>query len=189
MKFALLVLLTVFAIASERVNAATITVTSQRVKTTEGNLINIDAIAIEGAILPGDGRKFLQLTATTRDAIIVLMSPGGSLVDAIDIGDRIYIRQYTTIVPDDRICASACALIWLAGALKVKDPRAKLGFHGAFNQSTGQTSGPGNALVGAYLQRLGLASEAIMYMTLAPPEKLLWLDAATASKIGIEMHE
>jgi len=45
----------------------------------------------------------------------------------------------------------------------------------------------GNAMVGAYLNSLGLPSRAIGYMTIAAPDSMQWLTAADAEKLGIDV--
>jgi hypothetical protein len=64
-------------------------------------------------------------------------------------------------------CASACALAWLAGVKRFMGPKARVGFHAAFNKSSRQETGMGNALVGAYLTKLGLPLKAVIYITKA----------------------
>jgi hypothetical protein len=82
-------------------------------------------------------------------------------------------------------CASACALIWLAGARRYVWDTAKIGFHGAFDAVTMEGSGPGNAIVGAYLNKLGLSYQAIVYMTAASPTDMRWLHSDDAKRWGV----
>ena len=67
---------------------------------------------------------------------------------------------------------------------------AKIGFHAAYIRKNGALleSGTGNALVGAYLDQLGLPESAIAYVTNAPPEGMEWLDASTARTVGIDFQ-
>jgi hypothetical protein len=82
-------------------------------------------------------------------------------------------------------CASSCALIWLAGTHRYVRENAKIGFHGVFDAQTLQASGPGNGMVGAYLNKLGLSYEAIAYLTAASPTDMTWLHSADAKRLGI----
>src|SRR5262245_60283250 len=47
-----------------------------------------------------------------KQVIVTLVSYGGKVNPALQIGDRIRKRGMSTFVPGDRTCASACALIW-----------------------------------------------------------------------------
>jgi hypothetical protein len=46
-------------------------------------------------------------------------------------------------------------------------------------------SGVGNALVGAYLNQIGMPETAIVYVTSAPPEGIDWLTPEKAGRVGI----
>ena len=52
---------------------------------------------------------------------------------------------------------------------------ARIGFHAAYNSKTGQDTGLGNALVGAYLRRIGLPYSAVIYISQAAPNSMSWL--------------
>src|SRR4051812_6687493 len=49
-------------------------------------------------------------------------------------------------------------------------------------------SGAGNAVVGAYLNQLGLSQNAIAYLTSPPPDSLQWLTPNDARQLGIEVE-
>jgi cell division septation protein DedD len=65
--------------------------------------------------------------------------------------------------------------------------RARIGFHAAYNAASGQETGLGNALVGAYLTRIGLPYSAVIYITKASPNSMTWLSLADAKRQGIEV--
>jgi uncharacterized protein len=66
-------------------------------------------------------------------------------------------------------------------------PGAQIGFHAAFNAESGQESGVGNALVGAYLRGIGLPYKAVAYIATAPPNSMTWLSLADAKQYGIDV--
>jgi PAN domain len=68
-------------------------------------------------------------------------------------------------------------------------PGSRVGFHAAFVQQNGQSreTGLGNAIVGAYLNQLGLSQAAVAYVASAPPEGMTWLTPEDASRVGIEV--
>ncbi len=146
-----------------------------------------DIISVSGTFNDGDDASFRKLAATTERAIIVLNSGGGNLHAGLEIGRAIRLRGFATAVPPNALCASACALTWLAGSPRLLDANSKLGFHAAYRLINGQASeyGAANALVGAYLNQLGLSDKAVVYVTSAPPEGVEWLSAETASAVGI----
>jgi hypothetical protein len=62
-----------------------------------------------------------------------------------------------------------------------------IGFHSAYRGDTGQVSGGANALVGAYLSRLGFSTSAIYYMTKTDPGSMEWLTLEKARELGIKV--
>jgi hypothetical protein len=90
-----------------------------------------------------------------------------------------------TFVPGDRACASACALIWVAGWLRTVGDTPQIGFHAAYDADTGRETGTGNAVMGAYLRDLGLSYKAIHLMTHKGPTNLEWLTPDLAQEVGV----
>jgi hypothetical protein len=109
---------------------------------------------VSGEITPGDFERFKSATAgipLTDKVVVFLASDGGNLVEGLEIGESIRKLGYSTAVVDGARCASACALAWLAGSLRMMGPESLIGFHAAFDKLDGSESGQANALVGAYL--------------------------------------
>jgi hypothetical protein len=126
-------------------------------------------IAIVGEILSGDDKRFEAVAGNAAKALATLSSPGGNLFAGLAVGATIHDRGYSTFVAAGNECASVCGSIWLGGTRRFLTPSSKLGFHAAFNSKTGQETGEGNAILGAYLSRLGLTYAAIAYVTKAGP--------------------
>ena len=145
-------------------------------------------ILIDGEIIAGDDEKFRKLAAEFSDAIVVLNSEGGAISPAMDIGRTIKLRGYKTVVLDGSSCASACALIWISGSRRIIDDGGEVGFHASYLDTDGTKieTGVGNALVGHYLSQLGFGEKTVIFATLAPPDKILWLNAETTAMSGIE---
>jgi hypothetical protein len=79
-------------------------------------------------------------------------------------------------------------LIWIAGTERIVFKNdSRVGFHAAYNPSDGQEHGATNALIGAYLTRLGFNYSAVVYLTSAAPDEMEWLDDGTAKKYGIKV--
>jgi hypothetical protein len=146
-------------------------------------------IAVVGDLDVGDEKKFVDLALSTEAALVVFESPGGNLIAGIEIGKAIHLKGFGTLVPDGVQCASACALAWLGGRIRFMGETGRIGFHAAYTDRDGQASvsASGNALVGAYLNQLGLPMPAIMYITDAPPDSMQWLNFADAQRFGIDV--
>ena len=114
---------------------------------------------------------------------------GGNLLAGLGIGRAIRLKEFTTIVPKNSVCASACGLAWLGGIERLVDEGAHVGFHAAYITDKGESkeTGMGNALAGAYLNQLGLTQSAIAYVTEAAPQNMKWLTAEDAKNVGITM--
>ena len=84
---------------------------------------------------------------------------------------------------DGTRCASACAT-WLGGSQRFMGQTAQIGFHAAYVSAGGQVTetGAGNAMLGAYLNELGISERAILYITSANPHSMTWLSLADAEE-------
>ena len=157
----------------------------------------------------GEGRVFVDVVGTINDedfktfkektdqiypigsghpkkqVIVTLVSYGGSINPALQIGDRIRKRGMSTFVPGDRTCTSACALIWLAGVPRTVGDTPQIGFHAAYDPTTRRETGAGNAVVGAYLRDLGVGYKAIVFMTRKGPTSVEWLTPDLAKELGV----
>lgn len=155
--------------------------------TRENGSEGIDLISVSGTFVEGDDVTFRKLAAASDRAVVMLDSGGGNLLAGLEIGKAIRLRGFATAVPPGALCASACALTWLAGSPRLLDGTSKLGFHAAYRLIDGKASesGSANALVGAYLNQLGMNDKAVIYVTSAPPEGVEWLTPQTAASVGI----
>jgi hypothetical protein len=147
-------------------------------------------IVIKGEIFLGDDERFENIALQIDKAIVFLESPGGSALAAIKIGKAVRLRQFTTAVPENSDCASACGIIWLGGTDRLVFPGGRVGFHVAFLDSDGKVSesGQANAVVGAYFNQLGLTQSAIEYLTQSPPDSITWLGERESLLLGITAY-
>jgi hypothetical protein len=154
---------------------------------------NLDAatalITIEGDLELSDIESFRNKVAPLAKATVAFRSDGGSLLAGIRIGMLIRVKNFITVVPDGAQCASACAVAWLGGVRRFMGTGSKVGFHAAYVQRAGGTaeSGPGNAVLGAYLDQIGLPEDAIVYITQASPSSMRWLNLQEAAQHGIDV--
>jgi len=146
-------------------------------------------VAIEGELDLADIDTFRTRTESlpVGRARVEFSSKGGSLLAGIRIGSLIRTKKFDTVVPVGAQCASACALAWLGGTRRLIGEYASVGFHAAYIVKTGtlSESGPGNAILGAYLNQLGLSEKAIIYITLAAPTSMQWMSMEEAAEYGI----
>lgn len=150
----------------------------------------VQFISIDGEFVAGDDQKFNEIAIPVKEAAVVMGSPGGLVLVGMEIGRTISIKHFATVVPATTSCVSTCALVWLAGQKRLAYPSSKIGFHAAYEMTEGSAnvSGPANALVGQYLQQLGLSSQAIYFATKSPPATFTWLTKSDAAKIGLAVE-
>jgi hypothetical protein len=146
-------------------------------------------VSLQGDIELDDIAQFWARAATLSKATIAFRSNGGSLLAGIRIGAVIRERGFVTLVPDGAQCASACAVAWLGGLQRLMGNGSKVGFHAAYVLKGHRSveSGPGNAVLGAYLFQLGLSEDSIVYITEADPSSINWLNMDQAAQHGIEV--
>jgi hypothetical protein len=149
----------------------------------------VSAITISGEMVLADGEAFSKAAATVGQAVVVFSSPGGSLFAGLQIGQLIQLHHFATAVLQGDYCASACAFAWLAGAPRMIEDGGQVGFHAAYVEqgSAKVESGVGNALVGAYLNTLGMSADTIIYMEMAQPDQITWLTQADAQRLGLDV--
>ena len=141
-----------------------------------------------GHITEADGQAFikaLQSIQSVNGALIQLESDGGEAIASLDIADIVRRSGLHTSVPDGKICASGCSMIWIAGGAKYAGRNAHIGFHGAYNARTGQQLPLALAMQGALLARLDYSYEAILWMVMPPALDMNWLTPEIADKLGI----
>ena len=154
---------------------------------------HITFITVQGEFKLADGDAFAAAAKTAEASghgavAVVFNSPGGALIAGLQMGQLIRLHRYATFSPDDAMCASACALAWLAGTPRMMQAGSSIGFHAAFviNGAAKSETGLGNALVGAYMTKLGLSFEAVAWAERAhPDEELSWLTPQDARELGI----
>ncbi len=139
-----------------------------------------DLIAIRGFINVGDFKKFLGIAwVLNKQLTIVLDSPGGSVDDAVSIGEFVRSRNWDTLVQSNAICNSACTLIWLAGTGRSLGNQARLGFHSASDASRVRSE-RGNAKIAKFMAAMGIPQELIDLQPKADPCCVNYLNYAQA---------
>ena len=154
-----------------------------------GKFAGREAIYVGGTITPDENEDFVRYASALHNPLVVLSGPGGATMAAVRIGQFVRMRGWDTLVPEGEPCMSACALAWLGGAHRYMGTTSKIGFHASYRMEGGKAveSGVGNAVVGAYLARLGLPERAVMYVTMAGPDDIQLLTLRDANARGIQV--
>jgi hypothetical protein len=142
-------------------------------------------VFIEGEIVSGDYRKFKKMTDRLPYGTEVRMfSPGGLLVEGLNIGTTIRAKGFRTFAP--RYCMSVCAMMWLAGWERSATSDTSIGFHGT-SYENGESSIAGNAVAGAYLANLGYSYKVIAALIKVGPKDIDFLSFEWAKTLGIKV--
>ena len=162
---------------------------SLEVKTERNGEYEYDVIYVSGPIESGDEGRFLSLALNSkRDILVSLNSQGGDLKTALEIGQLIALRGYSTGVTKTE-CVSACGLIWLAGRDRYLNNGERVGFHSPFRLNPvtqkREVDAVGSSLVGAYVRKLDLPSSVVALVVEAPPDDVTWITNRNAANFDL----
>lgn len=161
----------------------------------------VEDIYATGEITDGTADRFLTFVRENKveAAKVHFNSPGGSLVEGMDLGQAIRTLQfYTTIgVYNPKfveganltsVCASACAYAFAGGTSRFLDAyTGKLGIHQFYAPSDANLSGETvqqiSGLVVAYLDGMGVDTKAFTISTIADRSGMIWLTPDDALKL------
>jgi hypothetical protein len=180
-------MLLICASAASTVHAAEIT--------TWDDLPNNDIhVIVNGVIKPGDsevlGETIHHLKhdiATMRRIIVNLRSSGGSFLGGLRIAEIIRSEKLATFVGPNEMCASVCAIIWLAGKERYVTNTSLIGFHSVYENGSEEKSSEGNDILRRYLTEWGFNDDFVKYVTTAGPNEILFLSKETAARYSIAL--
>lgn len=117
-------------------------------------------------------------------------SSGGVTDSAFEFGRAIHRAGALTMVPQDTVCVSACALILLAGRVRGAHGTSQIGFHqGQYRALFGLVLSIGgeqyNPAIREYLTDFGMNSAVQTMATNSRPNDMLWLTGVEAKRIGL----
>lgn len=96
-----------------------------------------EALRLRGAVAPGDGDRIVAELREIRPSMVLLNSPGGSVGDALAIGQTLRGLEVETRLDDDAVCFSACPYMFVGGVARSVSDTARLGVHQhSFGEST-----------------------------------------------------
>lgn len=138
-----------------------------------------------GIIHPGDHRLFVEVMNSAQPDIVVLDSPGGLVEEALPIAEEIRRRGLNTFIYGNRSCASACALLFLAGQTKYAIRGAEIGLHSA-RYANGELSLEGTGMMADFLAQIpNMPASVIPALWSTPPDDMFWLTDAQKDAIGV----
>ena len=188
-KFLLASVLAVSAAASA--NAAKIELGSDRCNDGHPNCY---MITVEGSIDEGDEVTFAKVAKDVTEGIVVMNSPGGEFKTGLDIARQIRAKKLNT---GALYCASMCAVMWLSGSDRYYTKKSSIGFHGIFTVFVTKNGerikgvaprvpSGANAVLGAYLNELGVPSKSIDLLVSPGSESMYWLKTKNLDALGIK---
>jgi hypothetical protein len=151
-------------------------------------------IKISGEFKIGDDIKFKELIKWYKidNMDVVLDSPGGAFIPALNIGEKIRDLHWHTKVEANVLCASSCAYIWLAGAVRKATASSMIGFHRIYitnlDRTMVQEDPIDNAYLGRYLGSLGFGYPFIKFVTSAGPSQMNYLTVENAKKYAVNFE-
>lgn len=156
----------------------------------------VGMVLLDGQIQTGDLSKVIseykKAKRESSSVYLMLASPGGSVDEAMKIGDFLEQEQIGAVVPAlIGECVSACVLI-LAGADQ-KMVNGKVGIHRPFVSDVtiggaqgAKTLGQYIDLIKRYLDEKGIAPSLAEDMFSVPPEKVKYLTPAEISRYRLD---
>src|SRR3569623_1398243 len=150
-------------------------------------------VLARGEIVGGDGGKLIRVLRMASvdkhgTRTLWLDSPGGSVVDAMDMADVIGNVGVTTVVRPKAMCASACAsVVFVAGKYRTVEKGGQLMIHSCFDARNGQKMDQCDAAISQRAQANGLSGRAMMaFQEIAPgPQYGVLFNAADAACFGL----
>jgi hypothetical protein len=151
-------------------------------------------ILISGELVEGDTEAFKSAVKTANDAgklvsSIRLNSPGGSLLEGVKLADAVRFGKIVTNVGQGATCASACFLVFAAGSMKYANYSARIGVHGASDQSGQENARSGAATVSMarVAKELGVPAAIIGRMVVTPPSDMVWLSPSELQSMEVSL--
>jgi hypothetical protein len=142
-------------------------------------------LVLTGVIRPGTFKRFVADISREKPEMIIVEGPGGRIFESMLIGTEIRRRSIPVLVRANRLCASACAVIFLSARTKLLGAGARIGVHSAGN-GHGQRDPKGTRLLTGYLQSIGVPESLVRQVAAVPPGEIRWLTKAEQRTLHIQ---
>jgi hypothetical protein len=173
------------------------------VKLTSGGVLSVT-----GTIMPGSAEAFATEVESYAEYVktVALDSPGGSVRDALAMGQLIREKGFATLVAAGSLCASSCPLVFAGGEERVAAPASAIAVHQIYaatpSDSTmaSRLAAAGNAMsdaqtmtaeISRYLIAMGIDPEVWIRALETPPDRLSYFspDDLTRLKLATRLSE
>jgi len=155
-------------------------------------------LTLTGSIMPGDADRMVE---NLRPAItqVRLNSPGGSVQDALAIGQQIRDAKIETVMFQDDICLSACPYILASGTERRVHEQAQVGVHQHYFGTNSALPAflavaeiqRGQAAVMVHLNDMGVDTMVMQHAMATPAREIYVLlnDQLTTYRLATEITE
>lgn len=137
-------------------------------------------LTLAGTIDPGAAIRFRTEIEQRGEYVktILLDSPGGSVMDALEIGAIIQENGLATKVAAGNLCASSCPIIFASGAERIASADSAIGVHQIYAATLGETTRDAMAAAGiAMSDAQSTTAEITRHLTKSGVDPALWLHA------------
>jgi hypothetical protein len=145
-------------------------------------------LVMSGMIGRGSYREFRRAVSRSKAEVVVLEGPGGILGEALLIAEEVRRRGLTTVVAANGRCASACAIVFLAGRTKHMGRGAAVGLHAASFEN-GVADPQATSIMAGYLRELGVPANTLRRMASTAPQDIRWLTKGEQKALRIRRLE
>lgn len=137
-------------------------------------------LRLTGTIDAGAASRFAQEIAARGEYVktVVLDSPGGSVMDALEIGALIHEKGLATKVAAGHLCASSCPIVFASGAERIASAAAAIGVHQVYAASLGPEAVDALRVAGAAMaDAQSITADITRHLGLTGVDPALWLHA------------
>lgn len=159
----------------------------------KGKFHGREALYAVGPIEFGDADKYKTLMSAIPaqpdgSKLVILNSPGGYVTEAFKIANTNSRYRVHTHIPQNAICASACAsILFLSGDYRTMHAEAKFGQHSCSNNGVANQACNDELAEYAYSRGVEYGSVA-SFVTFAPPEDMAWLNKYAVDCNGLSKY-
>lgn len=154
---------------------------------------NHSVIRASGEIIKGDSLKFKQVIKVQKPlphgyAVILLDSPGGSVIEALNLSQIIDKYPIHMVIPHDGSCASACAsILFVAGSLRTVEEGGKFGQHTC--SISGIRNKKCNEMISKHALEHGVSYGSIhAFLKYVDPDDINWFSRTAVDCHGISRY-
>ena len=158
-------------------------------------------VLLQGAIETGDASRLEVFIDDLPEPpeMVALNSPGGTVAEALAIGQSLKERQFDTVVPTGMVCVSSCPYIFAAGDQRIAFSGGALGLHQHYYDTPNllpafwavENIQQGQGMTMAYLIEMGIDPSLMLYSLNTPPDDIYVLVEAELleTRLATEVRE